>query len=240
MGDTEREERKPPIVADYFSDILCVWAHAGQVRIDELKRNFGTQVALRYRFLALFGDVHGRIRRDWGGDPSAYADRVQALAAGWDHVRIHPQVWRRNVPASSFGIHRFLKAVDLCTRGEGRQGAGLPDQASATLESVTRRLRHAFFEQALDISRPDLQDSVAQESGLDPREVRARAEGGEADAALISDLELKEAQHIPGSPTLVLNDGRQQLYGSVGYRVIEANVRELLRDPQFGEATWCR
>ena len=44
---------------------------------------------------------------------------------------------------------------------------------------------------------------------------------------------------IEGSPTIVLNEGRQKLYGNVGFRVIEANIAELLRDPRPGEASWC-
>ena len=64
-------------------------------------------------------------------------------------------------------------------------------------------------------------------------------ESGEAHAALHIDFEAKDRYHVPGSPTLVLNEGRQRLYGNVGYRVIEANVHELLRDPRSGEASWC-
>jgi hypothetical protein len=35
-----------------------------------------------------------------------------------------------------------------------------------------------------------------------------------------------------------MNDGRQKLFGNVGYRLLEANVQELLRTPA-GEASWC-
>ena len=40
------------------------------------------------------------------------------------------------------------------------------------------------------------------------------------------------------SPTMLLNEGRQQLTGNVGYRVIEANVRELLESPD-AKLSWC-
>ena len=36
-----------------------------------------------------------------------------------------------------------------------------------------------------------------------------------------------------------MNDGRQKLYGNVGYGVIEANIKELLRSPVAGTASWC-
>jgi hypothetical protein len=44
---------------------------------------------------------------------------------------------------------------------------------------------------------------------------------------------------IEGSPSFVLNDGRQKLYGDVGFRIIEANIQELLRAPARDQASWC-
>jgi predicted DsbA family dithiol-disulfide isomerase len=44
---------------------------------------------------------------------------------------------------------------------------------------------------------------------------------------------------VEGSPTFVLNEGRQVLFGNVGYRVLEANIRELIREPAAGAASWC-
>jgi predicted DsbA family dithiol-disulfide isomerase len=229
-----------PIVADYFTDILCVWAYAGQVRIDELKKQYGDHIELRYRFLPLFGDVRGRMAREWGdkGGLPAYADHVQRLAASWDHVQVHPEGWRHSAPISSCGIHRFLKAVQLCTADESRQERTI-GKAPTTFERVTQQLRKAFFEQALDIGRREYQESVAKDHRLPIEVLRELTDNGAADAALIADLELKETLQISGSPTLVLNQGRQRLYGNIGYRVIDANIRELLRDPQYGEASWC-
>ncbi|CAN0496277.1 unnamed protein product, partial [Discosporangium mesarthrocarpum] len=39
-----------------------------------------------------------------------------------------------------------------------------------------------------------------------------------------------------GSSAYVLNDVRQELYGSVGYGVIEASIKELLRSSHMGAA----
>lgn len=44
---------------------------------------------------------------------------------------------------------------------------------------------------------------------------------------------------IEGSPSLVLNDGRQKLYGNVGFRLIDANIQELFREPRADDASWC-
>jgi predicted DsbA family dithiol-disulfide isomerase len=57
-------------------------------------------------------------------------------------------------------------------------------------------------------------------------------------AALSSDQRSAQDLGVRGSPTWVLNDGRQMLYGNVGYRILQANIEELLRQPT-GEASWC-
>jgi len=36
----------------------------------------------------------------------------------------------------------------------------------------------------------------------------------------------------------VLNEGRQKLYGNVGFRIIEGSIKELLADPG-DRASWC-
>ena len=61
---------------------------------------------------------------------------------------------------------------------------------------------------------------------------------GSAMASLARDQELRDQHRIAGSPTYVLDNGRQKLFGNVGYRVIEANVMELLAHPE-SQASWC-
>jgi hypothetical protein len=38
---------------------------------------------------------------------------------------------------------------------------------------------------------------------------------------------------------LVLNQGRQKLYGNIGFWLIEANVQGLMRTPGSDDASWC-
>ena len=63
-------------------------------------------------------------------------------------------------------------------------------------------------------------------------------ESGRAHAELDHDARLQRDYAVQVSPSLVLNEGRQHLNGNVGYRVIEANVRELLHKPA-DEMSWC-
>ena len=44
---------------------------------------------------------------------------------------------------------------------------------------------------------------------------------------------------MEGTPTCLLNEGRQVLFGNMGYQVLEANIRELSREPAAGAASWC-
>ncbi|VAV88049.1 hypothetical protein MNBD_ALPHA04-2238, partial [hydrothermal vent metagenome] len=106
-------------------------------------------------------------------------------------------------------------------------------------EELIWRLRCRFFEQNGNIALRANLDEVARDLRLPIGEIHRLLENGEADAALHLDAVAQDKYLIPGSPTLVLNEGRQRLYGNVSYRIIEANVQELLTVPSPGNASWC-
>jgi predicted DsbA family dithiol-disulfide isomerase len=106
------------------------------------------------------------------------------------------------------------------------------------VEQLTWQLRLAFFRDARDIARQEVQLDVARALELPVDALRERLEDGRALAALAEDYELASRQQVTGSPTYLLNEDRQRLYGNVGYRIIEANVLELLRD-NSDRASWC-
>lgn len=239
MNENDRVSGERRVSVEYFSDVLCIWAYGGQIRLDELKQHCGDQLQITHRFLPLFAATGQRLDREWGtrGGQPAYAAHVQAIASGWSHVKLHPGVWRENVPASSTPAHLFLKAVQLLAQ-RGRLAEKRKDAVNR-FEAIAWRVRCAFFEEARNVGHRKVLDDIARTLDLPLREIESLIESGEAHAALHLDVEAKERYQVPGSPTLVLNEGRQRLYGNVGYRVIEANVTELLRDPRSGEASWC-
>jgi len=51
-------------------------------------------------------------------------------------------------------------------------------------------------------------------------------------------LDLARTHSIQASPTLLFNEGRQRLSGNVGYRIIEANIRDLIEGAP-GQLSWC-
>lgn len=61
----------------------------------------------------------------------------------------------------------------------------------------------------------------------------------EALARLEADHNLGLAQDVGGCPTYSMNEGRQRFFGNVGYKLIEANVHEVLEGKNEGEASGC-
>ena len=88
------------------------------------------------------------------------------------------------------------------------------------------------------ISRREVLLEIAEEAELNLTSLRQALADGSAMAGLSGDLRSAGEQGVKGSPTWVINEGRQILYGNVGYRILAANIEELLRQPR-SEASWC-
>ncbi len=211
---------------EYFTDVLCVWAYVEQVRIDQLVQNFGEDVTVEHRFIDVFGDC-SRLTDRWAdrGGLAGYGDHVREVVGRFDHCDVNPEVWVRNMPNSSIGCHVFLRAVDLLDVPEA-----LPKAAWA--------MRKAFFTECADIGTREVQFGIAESIGLDRAAIQSHLASGEAHACLSRDSRAARTGSVQMSPTLLFNEGRQRLAGNVGYRVIEANIRELLSNPS-SEPSWC-
>lgn len=217
----------------YFSDVLCVWAYFAQVRIDAIQAQFGERVRFEPRFCSVFGDTARKVATAWK-DKDGYAGfnkHLRHVGTQFPEVPIHPDLWLTVRPASSTSPHLALKAVQLL------EAAG--EAAEGDFDAATIAFRKAFFVQARDIGRRGVQADILRETGIDAEAVEALVEDGRAFAALSSDYADADAMHIQGSPSFVLNEGRQKLYGNVGYRVMEANIAQLLREPVPDQASWC-
>jgi predicted DsbA family dithiol-disulfide isomerase len=225
----------------HFSDVLCIWAYLSQIRIDELKKKFGNDIELQYHFIQVFGSVEQKIHQDWNhqGGFTAYSQHVLEVASKFEHVEIHPEIWTRNIPASSASCHLFLKAIQLCEEHEqSLKDAKSGDDRKTVFEKAVWELRLAFFRDLANVSELKAQMEIAKRLDLPVRKIQDQIESGAAFAALDLDLQLKEKYRVIGSPTLIFNEGRQILYGNVGYRIIEANIQELLSNKE-GQASWC-
>ncbi len=227
---------------DYFSDVLCIWAYSGHIRIDELCKEFGDEIELNYRFVPIFGAAKKRIAEGWKDKDGfkGFNRHLKEVAAKWEHIKIDEDIWLHQAPASSNVPHLYIKAAQLLESKKLISAQALEAFNGRTLiEELVWRIRAVFFEQGRNISDITVLNSIGKELQLPVSELHSLLDSGDAHAELHLDLEAKEKYYIPGSPALVFNEGRQILYGNVGYRIIQANIKELLADPQFGDASWC-
>ena len=222
-----------PIRIFYFSDVLCIWAYIAQIRLEELKIAFSDKIAIDYHFVSVFGNAREKLENGWRdrGGLKGYQDHVKAIANKFEHISVHPDVWSR-VPASSTSAHLFLNAIQLLEIKD------LVPESDKVLERTAWAFREAFFTKLADISDRKVQFKIAEELGIDITLIQAQIDSGEAYALLSKDFDLIKEHQITVSPTLIFNEGRQRLNGNVGYRVIEANIRELLNNPP-DEQSWC-
>jgi len=235
------------VTALYFTDLLCVWAYIAQIRMDKLKNTFGSDIHLQEHFVSVFGAVNTKMQKNWGdkGGTAAYSNFVKETALKFSHIEIHPDIWTKNIPTSSTGCHLLLKAIQLLEARDEihlSRDQQLDSQASTeknnVFNTVAWELRLAFFRDLVDISNYKSQMSIIEKLGLPHKNIEEILQSGEAYSALENDAQLKEKFGVSGSPSLVLNEGRQIIYGNVGYRVIEANIQELLKEPE-NQASWC-
>jgi predicted DsbA family dithiol-disulfide isomerase len=228
------------ITIDYFSDVLCVWAYGGQIRLDEVRATFADQVLVRHRFMALFADTPTRIGAAWRdeGGFDGFGGHARDVCAQWPHVSVADSLWSQCHPVSCATAHVFLKAVERCL-GLDRNDDPVAPQRDR-YEALVAAVRMAFFAQGQDIAELDVLLELLPAEGPDATAVRGLIDSGEAYAALHHDYKLAEQHGVLGSPTYVFNEGRQLLYGNVGYRIIETNIRELLAAPAInGQPSWC-
>ena len=211
----------------YYSDLLCIWAYISQARLDEVRKNFPDSVEIEHRFCSVFGDTRHKIGQGWAkrGGYAGFGDHAREVADRFEHISVHPQLWKHNAPASSTPAHIAVKAVQRVSHQQ--------------TEEFIHQLRDRFFVQGEDIGQWPVLEDVLDKIGIDVAAVRECLTNGIAHADLEADRREQQANLVSGSPTILLNEGRQKLYGNVGYTVIEANIRELLRSPESGAASWC-
>ena len=221
------DEKSPHALVDYYTDILCVWAWIAQPRLEELQRQWGFKITIRHRYVDIFGDSHNKILRKWGQNDGfeKFSAHVASSAIPFEDAPIHPDIWTKVRPRSSVPAHQLLKAVALVAGDEA-------------LQLMALRIRRAFFVDALDIGRLPVLLELAEDEQLNTNALETAFRDGKAMASLSCDQHNANELQVKGSPTWVLNEGRQILYGNVGYRILSANIEELLKHPG-AEASWC-
>lgn len=220
------------IQVTHYSDILCVWAYLGQIRIEELSNNFGEQVAVDYCLFPVFGASLEKIDAMWGkrGGIEAYQQHVLEISQQFKHVPIHQDIWVESTPLSSLPGHLYLFATKLLEQDHRIAQGSFP--------KLAKQIRHAFFVETRDVSNTDVLSELVRQTDLPLADIQQQISSGKAFAAMALDMQNAKNLSIRSSPTLLFNEDRQRLTGNVGYRIIEANIRELLEEPE-SQQTWC-
>lgn len=216
----------------HYSDILCIWAYVSQIRINELIENFGEKIRLEYLFFSVFGNAIEKIDKQWEskGGRSAYNKHVHETVSQFGHLPLHADIWLKDAPLSSLPCHLYLCAAQLAeANGELESG---------TFTKLAWHMRQSFFAEAKDISSRVIIREIIEEKGLPLSVFESTIANGKAYAALSKHMQSAFDASVRASPTLTFNEDRQRLTGNVGYRIIEANVRELLERPD-AQLTWC-
>ncbi len=223
----------------YFSDVLCIWAYAAQARIDAVKEKFGNTVRLDYRFCSVFGDTARKITLAWKdkGEYAGFNSHLRTVAQRFPHIEVHPEIWLKTRPLTSASAHLFMMAVQHWQ--QEREIEAESGSATSIFDQVMWAFRCGFFRDCRDIARWDVQCELAEALGVDIHAIEKSIRQGTAFARLATDYQDADKMRIEGSPSLVLNEGRQKLYGDVGFRIIEVNIQELLRAPAGDQASWC-
>lgn len=225
----------------YFTDVLCVWAYLAQIRLDELIKNYSSKIDVTYNFMSVFGHTENRIAKGWKekGGFDAFSKHMHKVIEEFPHVELHQDIWTKNIPKTSTTSHLFIKAVQCLVENGSISNERREDCGHKTLlEEFIWEVRLAFFRDLRDIGQMSELFDIAKSMGLPADKIQAVLDDGSALAELSRDIELKDEFNIDGSPTYILNKGRQKLYGNVGYRIIEANLLEILKKPAM-EASWC-
>lgn len=222
----------------YFSDVLCVWAYISQARVDAVKEKYGDAIRIEHRFCSVFGDTARKIASTWKdkGGYEGFNSHLREVAERFPHIEVHPDIWMKTRPLTSASSHVFMKAVQQW----GYECENSGDRSTLSIfEKVMWAFRCAFFRDCLDISRWDIQCKIAEAVGVNIRAIEELIHSGAAFASLAGDYQDADKMRIEGSPSFILNEGRQRLYGNIGFRLMEANIKELFRAPRTDEASWC-
>jgi len=231
----------PEITIYYYTDLLCIWAYVGQRRLEQLSEEFGDKIVIENHFCSVFPNVEAKMELSWKsrGGYEGFNRHTLEVAKKFPHVEINPRLWLDTRPLTSASGHIFLKAIEVIEA----EKFGDELMAKPYLERLSSRaaweLRLAFFAEGKDISNWQVHMGIAKKLGIDAALVEEKIHNGQAVTLLASDYDFAQKNNIEGSPTYIMNEGRQKLFGNVGYRLLQANVSELLHNSAGEEASWC-
>ncbi|PCI71789.1 MAG: dithiol-disulfide isomerase [Gammaproteobacteria bacterium] len=231
---------KSPVHVSYFSDLLCVWAYVAQERLNKLKDTFKADIEITPYHVTLFGDTQTRIAEGWKnkGGYVGFGEHVQDVCKQFPHLEVSPNIWKTCQPKTSGTSHLFLKAIQCYEADNNKNQVDVKDSYFLVKE-VEWAMRLAFFRDGRDISDRDVLYDIANQFSIKKENILNYLTDGQAMALFCSEMAMKETYKLSGSPTYILNENRQKLFGNVSYNIMKANVAELLNTSKDDSCSWC-
>lgn len=153
--------RNASLAITHFSDVLCVWAYAPQVRFDEIGHRFGESVKVNYPFCSVFGDSSAKIALGWA-DKGGYEDfnrYLQEVEAQFSRIEVHPDVWLATRSPSSDSAHLFINVVRVLAQNEYIDVSDITTSENASTRLIWH-LRSALFHGCRNVSMRSVQFEV--------------------------------------------------------------------------------
>jgi len=197
--------KDPGVQIVVWSDYVCPFCYLEVPVLDQIRRELGDEVAIDWRAFELRPDPVPTL------DPNAdYLHRV------WNQS-VYPMAQER-------GLGLRLPPVQPRSR-KAHEAAEFAREAGL-LDSMSRALFRAFFEEGRDLADTEVLLDIGQSVDLDRDDLRAALGDGRYTAKVLEDEHLAGQIGISGVPALVISAGRQA-YLLTGAQPVET-VREVI------------
>ncbi|MEM9422022.1 MAG: DsbA family oxidoreductase [Pseudomonadota bacterium] len=189
---------RPQLSIDMVSDVICPWCYIGFRSLDwaEMALSFNNSVAIRYRPYRLDPDTpaEGRDRRATlaGKFPDALqrTSMLEALEQSKADVGLQFDPERPERIPDTTNAHRLVRWA----------------HESDKQHTAMNALFEAYWHHGEDVSKPGVLVAIAEEVGLDGREISARLQTREDEASVKEEAAAFRAAGFGGVPAFIVNE----------------------------------
>jgi predicted DsbA family dithiol-disulfide isomerase len=183
----------PLMQIQVFSDVVCPWCFIGTVRLDRVLEALAIDATVVYRPFMIAPDtppggfnVAEDLRRKYGADPRKL----------WDHAEAEARASGLELDLAKQAMSYPTAAAHTLIRHGGPKG---------TQRALVRGLFASYFQEARDISSPDVLAPLAAQHGFSLDEARALIADPAERQATRRAVQEAYALGVRGAPTFVFD-----------------------------------